>query len=65
MLTRLLTVSEVAHKLNCRKESVRRYIAQGDLPALVLPGGSYRIREDDLSAFLQPVFPKAHANRGS
>ena len=51
----LLTVSEVALRLRCRQETIRRYIIMGRLPALVLPDGRYRIREEDLAALLKPV----------
>ena len=51
----LLTVRRVARHLKCRDETVRRYIAEGRLTALQIPGGYYRIREKDLNAFLVPV----------
>ena len=51
----LLTVAEVAARLRCRRETVRRYIAQGQLPARSMPGGYYRVREEDLDQLLRPV----------
>ena len=51
----MLTVPEVAERLRCRSETVRRYIAEGRLPAFRIPGGYYRIRERDVKRFLQPV----------
>lgn len=53
----LMTVAEAAHRLRCRTETVRRWIAQGNLSASVLPGGTYRIREEDLAVLLRPVGP--------
>lgn len=49
----LLNVPEVAETLRIRKETVRRYIREGRLKALTLPGGSYRIRQDDLKTVLR------------
>lgn len=51
----LLTVAEVADRLRCRRETVRRYIIEKRLPALVMPDGRYRIREEDLALLLRPV----------
>ena len=42
------SVSEAAKVLNVCVETIRRYIADGRLPALKLPGGHYRIRQADL-----------------
>lgn len=42
------SVSEAAKVLNVCVETMRRYIADGRLPALKLPGGHYRIRLADL-----------------
>ena len=50
---KLLTVEEVAERLRVRKETVRRYIREGSLEALSLPGGSYRVREDAIAAMLK------------
>lgn len=47
----LLTVTEVAAELRVSTMTVYRLIAAGDLPALRV-GRSYRIRHDDLDAFL-------------
>ena len=53
---KLLTVTEVAEQLRCGVESVRRWIADGSLPARTLPGGrTYRIRESDLRRAVRPV----------
>ena len=54
-MDRLLTVAEVSERLKVLPGSIRRYIAEGRLPALRIPGGYYRIRERDLKRFLQPV----------
>ena len=56
-MQKLLTVAQVAERLNCRKETVRRYIAEGRLPALQIVGGYYRVRPEDLERFLIPVEP--------
>ena len=54
-MPRLLSVSEVAEHLGCRKETIRRYILDGRLPALQIVGGFYRVREEDIEKLLQPV----------
>ena len=52
---RMLSVTEAAHRTGLQKETVRRYIAVGRLPAVRLPNGYYRIREQDLERILEPV----------
>ena len=52
MKEELLTVAEVAKRLRVRQETVRRYIKDGSLKALTLPGGDYRVRESDVEALL-------------
>ena len=54
----VLTVAEVAELLKCRVETIRRWIIAGKLPAATLPGGEYRIREDDVQALLTPRTPE-------
>ena len=51
----LLTVNEAAKRFRCRPETIRRYIAAGQLVGMQLPGGYFRIREVDLQSFLRPV----------
>jgi len=47
-----LKVNEVARILHVRIETVRRYIQQGAIVALILPGGDYRIAESELNNLL-------------
>lgn len=49
-----LTVEDVAKRLQVSAETVRRWIRAGQLPVLDLggPKAGYRIKEDDLNAFL-------------
>lgn len=61
----LLTVSEVAQILRCDDTTVRRWIKQGALEAVVLPHvnnrQAYRIRRDTLNKILgveQPPAPQ-------
>jgi excisionase family DNA binding protein len=42
----LLTTAEVAKTWHVSLRTVQRYIADGKLPAVQLPGGHYRIRVD-------------------
>jgi excisionase family DNA binding protein len=52
---RMVSVTEAALRTGLQKETVRRYIAEGRLPAVKLPNGYYRVREQDLQRMLQPV----------
>lgn len=50
---RLLTVQEVAQRLNLTYETVRRYVHDGRLKGIKFGNrGGWRIRERDLEAFL-------------
>jgi excisionase family DNA binding protein len=48
----LLTAREVADALSVSTETVLRWTRRGDLPAIRLPGGAIRYREDELEAWL-------------
>jgi len=48
----LITVEEAARILKVRCETIRRYIKNGHLKALTLPGGDYRLREEDIQRLL-------------
>ena len=54
----LLTVSEVAESLRVSDMTVYRLIKAGDLRALQI-GKSYRLREEDVDAFLSSRFTEA------
>jgi excisionase family DNA binding protein len=54
----LLTVSEVAEMLRVSDMTVYRLIKAGDLRALQI-GKSYRLREEDVDAFLSSRFTEA------
>jgi len=51
----LVAVSETARRLGYCTESIRRMIKTGKLPAVIMPSGQYRIRENDIEAMLRPV----------
>lgn len=51
----LLTVAQVAERWQVSVRSVQRYISDGKLKALRLPGGRYRIRVEDADAALREV----------
>ena len=55
---RFLTVAEVADLLRVSSMTVYRLIKEGDLPA-VRVGKSYRLREDDLDAYLAKQYTQA------
>jgi excisionase family DNA binding protein len=52
MTGRLLTARDVADVLGVSAETVLRWHRRGDLPAIRLPGGAIRFREDDLDGWL-------------
>jgi excisionase family DNA binding protein len=52
MTEELVTVEEVARILKVRRETIRRYIKNGYLKAVTLPGGDYRLRESDIQKML-------------
>jgi len=47
----LLSIDETAEKLKSHPETVRRFIREGQLAAVKL-GRSWRVRESDLTAFV-------------
>lgn len=48
-----LTVSEVAAELRTTPRTVQRWIREGRLRAVRIPGGSYRIYRADLNAAME------------
>ncbi|GEM_PF-2462215 len=58
MEEKYLKVNEVAGILHVRIETVRRYIQQGAIVALILPGGDYRISENELNKLLNRMTGK-------
>jgi glutamate N-acetyltransferase/amino-acid N-acetyltransferase len=49
-----LTLEQAAERLQCSVRTLRRWIAAGTLRASRLPGGGYRIAEDDVNRLLDP-----------
>ena len=50
---RLLEVAHAAHRLGVSQDTIRRYVRDGKLPAIRLPGNHLRIEPADLSAFIE------------
>lgn len=48
----LLTTGEVAQRLGVTDETVRRWCVSGKIPAVPLPSGRWKIREDVVSDML-------------
>jgi excisionase family DNA binding protein len=48
-----ITVEEASKILRVRRETVRRYIKEGHLPASTLPGGDFRLFERDVLKLLK------------
>jgi excisionase family DNA binding protein len=61
-MSRLLTAREVAQVIGVSTETVLRWTRRGELPAIRLPGGAIRFREDDLDGWLEE---RATPRRGS
>ncbi|MDQ3403548.1 MAG: helix-turn-helix domain-containing protein [Actinomycetota bacterium] len=53
----LLTATEVAKRLRVSVATVNRYAREGLLPAVRLPGGTWRYRVSDIDELLIPVEP--------
>jgi excisionase family DNA binding protein len=49
----LLTAREVSDLLGVSSETVLRWTRRGELPAIKLPGGAIRYRENDLDGWLE------------
>lgn len=52
MTGRLLTARQVADMLGVHAETVLRWTRRGELPAIRLPGGAIRYREDAIDGWL-------------
>lgn len=50
---RLLTARQVAEQLGVAPDTVLRWTRRGELPAVKMPGGAVRYREDELDAWLE------------
>ncbi len=48
----LLSIEETAQRLKTHPETVRRYLREGQIAGVKLGGRSWRVRESDLSAFI-------------
>jgi excisionase family DNA binding protein len=51
-MSRLLTARTVAGLLDVSTETVLRWVRRSELPAVRLPGGPVRFREDEIEAWL-------------
>jgi excisionase family DNA binding protein len=60
----LITVEEAARILKVRRETIRRYIKNGHLHALTLPGGDYRLRDSDIQELLSRNTDKVGSRNG-
>ena len=52
---RLLTVDQVGEVLINKPATIRGWLRTGKLKGIKLPGGDWRIREEDLEAILLPA----------
>jgi excisionase family DNA binding protein len=49
----LLTTSQAADMLDVSRDTVARWIRLGQLPAVRLPSGRYRVRREDVERLLR------------
>lgn len=49
----LLTVEQVAEKLQLHRDTVRRYIREGKLPSVRVSATVVRVKQSDLDKFIQ------------
>ena len=49
----LLTTAQVAARFNVDRHTVTRWIRLGQLPAVKTPGGTYRVRRQDVEKLLR------------
>lgn len=52
-MKRLMTAEEVAEYMQVSKNTVWRWIREGELTAISIASQRYRIREEDLEAFIK------------
>lgn len=52
-MSRLLTAREVAEQLGVSAETILRWVRAAKLPAIRLPSGALRFREDQLDAWME------------
>jgi excisionase family DNA binding protein len=52
-VTRLLTARQVADLFGISTETILRWQREGKLPAIRLPGGAIRFREDEVEEWLR------------
>jgi len=59
---RWYSIKDVVERLGVHEQTVRRWIKQGDVPAVLFGRrGGYRIKASDLDAFLEAQMGKAVA----
>jgi excisionase family DNA binding protein len=59
---RLLTPGEVAELLRVEPKTVNRWAIEGRIPAVILPGGHRRFREDQVRQLLEGELPPPSRN---
>jgi excisionase family DNA binding protein len=50
----LLSLPRMAREIGLGESTVRRWVADGKLPVVVLPSGQMKVRRTDLDGLLQP-----------
>lgn len=56
-----VNMRQAAEHLNVSEATIRRWIAEGDLPAVRIGHRNLRIRAEDLDLVVQPILPTAAA----
>ncbi len=55
VLLKLFTVEDISMGLGVEPPTIRNWLRTGKLKGIKLPGGDWRIREEDLQAILLPT----------
>ncbi|MDF2420152.1 MULTISPECIES: helix-turn-helix domain-containing protein [Trueperella] len=55
MATELLTTRQVANLAKVSRQTVARWVADGKVAAVTLPGGQLRFAREDIEAMLTPT----------
>ena len=50
-MSKMLTPAQVAERLNVTARTAQRWMAEGALPAILLPSGDYRVTPEALTAW--------------
>ena len=62
MEIKLYTIEEVAQMMSVNHMTIRRWINNGQIAAIRLPGGGIRISQDEVTRIISTVITKTETN---